>query len=615
MAGEAKRDYPASIHYQSPWHLKYSLVEDHFARLNTALTRGKPIVKVGVIHPIESYWLHWGPEEQTALLRQSIEENFQYLTQWLLFGGIDFDYISESLLPELCNEATAPLKVGEMEYDVILVPGCETLRSTTYERLEAFQAAGGKLIFIGKPPMLEDARSSSRGMKLAEMTNCIEYDRGVILSALESERLVEFRNQTGALTNNLLYQMRKDGEGQWLFVAHGVEPYNKHISNYQDLRIRIKGKWKAQIYNTQNGEIEDINQKICDNCTELSYRMYDYDSLLVWLEPASEEDTAFSRKTDGQDMDISKLTVPRTVAYTLSEPNALLLDCAQYALDDGDWQPEEEIIRIDDTCREQMGWPSRRTVVAQPWAEEREAVCHTLHLRWHIFSDIEYSGAQLAIEDAEVLSLRFNGSNISNKVTGWYVDKSIKTIEIPTIVIGENILEADIPFAKHTNVEWAYLLGDFGVEVCGRNTRIISKKKELAFGSITTQGLPFYGGNITYHIPIETPEGEVKLRSGYYIGAMQEASMDNGKIIPMIYPPYTVDMGYVNAGKHTLDLTFYGHRRNSFGPIHLADLKHKWIGPGVWHSSGEKWCYEYMISEEGIIVAPEIMLLKRNETV
>ena len=69
MKGEAKRDYPASINYQSPWWKDYSFVEDHFARVNAALTRGKPVVRVGVIHPVESYWLHWGPAEQTNGVR------------------------------------------------------------------------------------------------------------------------------------------------------------------------------------------------------------------------------------------------------------------------------------------------------------------------------------------------------------------------------------------------------------------------------------------------------------------------------------------------------------------------------------------------------------------
>lgn len=41
MAGEAKRDYPAAIGYQGPWHRDYRLVEDYFARVNYALSRGR----------------------------------------------------------------------------------------------------------------------------------------------------------------------------------------------------------------------------------------------------------------------------------------------------------------------------------------------------------------------------------------------------------------------------------------------------------------------------------------------------------------------------------------------------------------------------------------------
>ena len=91
MEGEAKRDYPASIGYQSPWYEKYKYIEDHFARVNTAMTRGKADVKVGVIHPIESYWLHYGPVDKTNEIRTQMESNFLNLIEWLIFGTVDFD--------------------------------------------------------------------------------------------------------------------------------------------------------------------------------------------------------------------------------------------------------------------------------------------------------------------------------------------------------------------------------------------------------------------------------------------------------------------------------------------------------------------------------------------
>ncbi len=102
MEGEAKRDWPASISYQSPWYEDYALVENHFSRLNTALTRGRAHCRVGVIQPVESFWLSFGPNSQTQPAREQMDANYENLMQWLLYGLMDFDLISESLLPGQC---------------------------------------------------------------------------------------------------------------------------------------------------------------------------------------------------------------------------------------------------------------------------------------------------------------------------------------------------------------------------------------------------------------------------------------------------------------------------------------------------------------------------------
>jgi len=628
MEGEAKRDYPASIHYQSPWWEKYSLVEDHFARVNTAMTRGKTEVKLGVIHPIESYWLHFGPSEQTAIVRDNLDENFQNITKWLLFGGVDFDFISESLLPELCKEAGAPLIIGEMAYDMILVPGCETLRSTTLERLEEFAKAGGKLVFIGDVPTLEDARQSVRAHLLAEQAKVVQFNKGSVLDAVEEVRLVELRNETGAMTTNLLHQLRKDGEGRWLFVAHGTEPRNKHISDKQDVTIRVKGAWKATIYNTMTGETEVAKQCVKGNVTEVYQTMYDYDSLLLWLEPievdvtdgavgtivdaiADKVDSVVETNTGAQcENELGTKTtiaLPDYVDYTLSEPNVLLLDMAEYALDGGEWHAKEELLRLDVECRKMLGWSTDIAHVAQPWSLGEETEFHQVSLRFRIHSEIEYEGAQLALEKAEDVKLRWNGQEVDNKVVGWYVDKAIKTVALPKIEKGENILEAEVPIGKRTMVEWMYLLGDLGVEVFGKNARIVAKRDKLAFGDVTVQGLPFYTGNITYHIPIETEGGDISIRSGFYVGAMQEASIDGKEPVPMIYPPYTAELGKVEAGKHMINLTFYGTRQNGFGTLHLADEKRTLLNPSSWRTEGDHWCYEYVLRRMGVLASPEII--------
>lgn len=607
MGGEAKRDYPASIHYQSPWWEKYSLVEDHFARVNTALTRGKPLVKVGVIHPIESYWLHWGPAEQTAVVRDNLDQNFQNITEWLLMGGVDFDFICESLLPDLCEKGGAPFKVGAMEYDMILVPGCETLRSSTLERLEAFAAAGGQLVFVGDVPTLENAIPSERGKKLAEQAQRVQFNKGSVLEAVEPVRFIELRNQSGAMTTSLLHQLRQDGDGRWLFIASGKEPYNKHVSRKRDLTVRIKGQWKASLYNTFNGEVEEIEQQINGNVTEVYYPMYHYDSLLIWLEPIENtEEQATNVKANVCKKETKAIRIPDTVDYTLTEPNVLLLDQAEYALDGGEWHEREEILKLDVECRKMLGWATDIGHVAQPWSLPEDTEIHNVTLRWKIQSEVACEGIKLAIEHAKDVTLKWNGADVDKVVDGWYVDKAIQTIPLPALQKGENVLEAIVPIGNRTMVEWAYLLGDFGVEVIGKNARIVEKREQIAFGSIVNQGLPFYTGNITYHIPVETNGGNIKMCSSYYVGGMQEAGIDGKEAVPMIYQPYTVTFADVKPGKHVIDLKLYGTRQNGFGPVHLADDAEPYQGPRVWRKPGDQWSYEYRLREAGVIVSPRL---------
>lgn len=603
MGGEAKRDYPASISYQSPWYKKYNRVEDHFARVNTALTRGKPVVKVGVIHPIESFWLHWGPNDSTALLRESLDERFSNVTKWLLEGSIDFNFISESLLPSLCENAGAPLKVGKMEYDAIVVPGCETLRRSTLERLEKFAEAGGKLIFMGDAPYLVDAKYCDDAFALYEKSYKADFSRASILSALEDNRTVTLRFANGRLTDNLIYQLRDDGSCEWLFVCHNKEPHNKDTDGADRIRITVKGIFKPQIYNTQNGEIEACAASYENGCTVIEYKLSKYDSLLLKL--IKGEKTAGSSFDDYTDMGTEGKKTASLVEYELSEENALLLDIAEFKLSgESEFSPAEEILRLDNICRERLGLRNRGGHVVQPWVYGEVAPVDKVTLRYKIESKIDVTGACLALEDADKAEIKLNGEKVDNKIIGNYVDIAIFKVALPAIGKGCNTLEITYPFGASANLESVIILGDFGVELAGTKAVICEKPEKLAFGDITKQGFPFYGGNITYKIPVEAEEGTLCFRASDYRGAMVGVKA-NGADKDIIYPPYTAELP-VKKGQNTIEATLYGHRYNTFGPLHLVNVKESWHGPGAWRSSGANWSYEYVLRPVGILAAPQI---------
>ncbi len=51
--------------------------------------------------------------------------------------------------------------------------------------------------------------------------------------------------------------------------------------------------------------------------------------------------------------------------YRLEEHNSLLLDMAQYAFDEEEWQEREELLRIDNLFREKLHYPLRMEGVAR----------------------------------------------------------------------------------------------------------------------------------------------------------------------------------------------------------------------------------------------------------
>ena len=601
MKGEAKRDYPASINYQSPWWKKYAYIEDHFARVSTALTRGKPCVKVAMVHPVESYWLYTGPAEQNTVVCCQLDENFKNITEWLLFGSIDFDFISESLLPQQCEKGSAPLSVGNMQYDAVVIPAMHTIRSTTLDRLEAFAMAGGRLIFMGEPPRYVNAKPSDRAKLLYENSIGIPFDRMSILQALENERSVEIRRNNGEFTDSLLYQLRQDDDDLWLFVAHGNAPYNKDISTSETIKITVRGAYKPIFYNTMNGEIREVPYCRVGRNTVITATVYDYDSLLYRLIPSEEPGTEAAPAVTVKERSVQ---IDSAVPFVLSEPNALLLDTAEYALDDEDYRPEEELLRADNDCRIRLGWPIRRAAVPQPWTVKEETVTHKIRLRFTVESEIDFKDALLALEDAEVAQISFNGESVSNAVVGWYTDKSIQTVKLPPIKQGANILEIVLPFGKRTNVEWCYILGNFGVRVTGRRKVITTLPEKLHFDDITYQGLPFYGGEVHYRVKAYSGGGRLTLRVPHYRGGVISVALDGKEVGVIALPPYRLKLGTVSPGEHEIDIVLYVPRTNAFGPVHNADEKYTWWGPNSWRTDGDAWTYEYRLKPQGIISTP-----------
>ncbi len=635
MAGESKRDYPASISYQSPWYRKYPLLADHFARVNTAMTRGQAVVRVAVVHPVESFWLLFGPQNQTAVARDQAEGDFQNLFEWLLYGLIDFDLLAESLLPgQNVHVEGKSLVVGEMRYDAVLVPPCLTLRSTTLEILEQFRSAGGEVIFAGEPAVLCDAEPSGRAAELAARCRCIAYSRASLLAALEPRRDVRVLDAfSGYPTDKLLYQLRQEGDTGYLFLT-SVERYGYVFA----ARIMLRGEWDLENLDTADGSIEPLASEVENGWTVFCTDFYPHDHRLLRLKPrtgsvtgrpATPQEVRDRFCDESVEKRISLRVAGADVPVTLDEPNVLLLDIARWRVNEGQWQPRTEILRLNRQAREMLGAPPVSGI--QPWAREiSDRVYGTLEMAYTIECRTAVKSPELALEQPESTRIFLDGTEITFADRGWWTDESVRRTGLPDLAAGCHELILRREYTENTDIERIYLLGDFGVEVRGDTACITEPVRRLHWGDVTVQGLPFYGGNITYHLDIDVAEdiagavlhipsrmtnpviGErnyMKAREvvfAAFAGTLMGVALDGRELSPIAFAPFETGLGDLTGGLHRLDLTIYGSRQNAFSANHLLG-RIPWTGPHAWHTQGNQFSMDYLLSPLGILRSPLIL--------
>lgn len=125
------------------------------------------------------------------------------------------------------------------------------------------------------------------------------------------------------------------------------------------------------------------------------------------------------------------------LAYTLQEPNVCVLDFAAFRIDDGEWQKEIEILKVDQAVREHFGLPHRGGEMIQPWYAKKKQVQRdvlgNVALRFEFeMSQLPKGEIELVIEDPRWFQIRWNDTPISvdSELDRW-IDVSMKRVKVP----------------------------------------------------------------------------------------------------------------------------------------------------------------------------------------
>ena len=624
MEGEAKRDYPGSIFFQSAWWKEYNHVETYFARLGWMLSQGQACCEVLVINPIESLWcqIHAGwvhglsPQSEVV---GALEQGYQELFFWLVGAHIDFDYGDEEMMSRLTRverdeSGQAWLRVGEANYRTAVVGRMTTMRSSTLKLLDEFKRAGGNVIFVGEPPARVHALVSPEAIELSMRSLALPWEESPLVAACGrtlGNRVEIVDQESGKPLGEVFCQLRDDGEHK-ILVAINTNTEQR----FPAARIRLcsdRNEALVSEWNCSTGERFSVPATTREGAIEF---VTDF--------PASGERVFVFGPTNGpltsraEFTETSREFCSGPFDYSLSEPNVCVLDVARFQIDEGQWQDETEVLKIDQSVRGAFGLPFRSGEMIQPWyraqTEDHPPTMGKVRLRFEFWiAQLPEKPVQLGVERPELCQIKVNDQVLDPTPHGWWVDNAFKRVDVPLecLVEGLNIVEWEVPFKESTNIEALYLLGDFAVTLEGTRKTLSDLPKTLNVGDLTAQGLPFYSGAVTYTIPTTRAlaSGEKAfLELSEWEGACAKVSGPGQPEQMIAWQPYRAEVTQGLRGENSILLELILTRRNTFGPLHQTTLRAGGYGPGNFVTGGDDFSMNYVLYPAGLLQAPDLCI-------
>jgi hypothetical protein len=599
MRGKRKRDYPQNIFYQQPWWPENRLIADYFARLSYVLSQGRRMVDILVIHPIGSAWTVYRPGVTYAVDR--LDKALDELLMALMQTQRDFHLGDEMLMEPgapcearvVTGEAEPRLDVGEMAYQVVIVPPGITLAENTVRLLREFAAAGGAVLAMKPLPTLIDGQPTDDPV-LPETTRVVDLD--ALPDVLDE--LLPFDVRVPGCPSIWVHH-RRVGQIGCYFLAN-VDPEGGGVAT-----VQLRGTGRLEAWDPATGEVRPLPSQQRNGITEVVLDFPPVGSHLLVLHrdqpPVTIEPIA--------DRVVAEVHLDDAWTLALGGPNALTLDTAQVKIGErGEWSKPMHIL-------------DAHSAVAKVGVGALFALRFTFDVAIRPAAPV-----YLAVETPEQFEITVNDQKITGEDAGWWTDISFRKLDVGAAVqAGRNEVVLGGVFGRDTELESIYLIGEFGVagrrvgeenrhngQVFDRYTpdfRVMTLPAGVRAGDggqelavdLTAEGLPFFAGRAILRQTVTLPplDGCVVLEMRGLSAAVAHVGVNGQDIGAVAWPPYRVDItGGLRAGENEIEIELMGTLRNLLGPHHLASGDLSWTGPEQFRDKS-RWTDDYILTPFG----------------
>jgi hypothetical protein len=214
----------------------------YFSRAQHLMAIGRPAAQVALYHPTDSMWMG-DREADTATVK---------LVTQLLEQQIDFDHIDQDSLATICTLEGGGLKnLSGQVYRAVIVPSSTVIQKNVLERLRAFAAAGGKVIFVGRTPTMIVDKSylhpepGAPDLSFATLEPTADVTAKVVAALPKPD----VKLNSACTPIKYLHRSLKDGEIYFFF--------NESAQN-QARTATLAGTGQVQVWDALSGKIQPL---------------------------------------------------------------------------------------------------------------------------------------------------------------------------------------------------------------------------------------------------------------------------------------------------------------------------------------------------------------------
>lgn len=621
ITGCRKRDYPPVFHYQNTWWKHNRQMEDYFARLTACVQTGCVERDILVIHPISGIWTACGADPDEDLNRvemnmgwtdrhimalNELGNGYNRLAEALCRSHLDFDFGDEIIMAENAAVEGASLRVGLRHYSTVVVPETASLFASTADLLAQLAAAGGNVIWMGVPKMIEGVPSDRPAQLAARGTNVTGTE--ALLRELDKTRRLSALSVRGGEDTEILTMLRKTEDG-YLLLAVNHDRNNPH---YVTFTLPQAGAVTA--YDVWNHQTKAMVCQQGNNGIQFAEVLAPADSRVYFIETGKAPVLGVllpPYEHPHRTEPVFAVLGP-TAKVRRTAPNALTLDVCSWQLGNGDFSAPMEVWKAQRDIRERLGmrqvyyngapqrytWLERDKVPGAPFALK-----FTFHVR-----DIPEGTCRLAVEKPRNLTLTCNGTECA-LTEEWFSDRAMRCYTLPPLRKGSNELILSGEYTNERELEDVFLIGDFAVD----NDRTLCRETgKIFFGDWCRQGYCHYSGSLVYSFTLPPrPAGKrAVLHMGAYSAACallrvngQEAGLLFGKSHDRL------DItDYLTEASNTLEIEVVGTPRNLYGPFHQAYTGCSRISWEDFRTEGSTHCDDYLLHPYGLMEQITIIL-------